>query len=433
MILSFSIENWRSFKDKVTLSMLPTREKQHLHRVSYLQEDDVAVLPIASIYGGNASGKSNFIAALERLRSLIVERREFMSAVPVDPFWLDDTYINKPSNFEIEFLADSSIYRYILSATRQKITYEKLVKINGNSEIVLYERKESKVENIGWEGSLKDRLEFVAANKMTRTNQTFLTTAVELNFEPLFPVWNWFSNNLLIIFPSSRYIATENFADSNNRVGKILNEMLQELDTGISRIGGENVDLSKVSFTLKDKESIDKLPEGRSLKFNVHNEVIIVTRNNDRLSAKRLTSYHRKLDGSEASFGLYMESDGTKRVLNIIPAIIDLLFFESTKVCVIDEIDRSLHTSLAQALVRRYLRDCSKDTKSQLLMTTHDVQLINQDIFRRDEIWFTERKDDNCSDLFSLGSFEGVRYDKDIRKSYLQGRFGGIQNVALYR
>jgi AAA15 family ATPase/GTPase len=129
--------------------MLPTREKQHLHRVPYIQKNDVSVLPIASIYGGNASGKSNFIAALKRFRSFIIERRELMSDNPVDPFCLDDAYINRPSSFEIEFLADDNIYRYTLSASRQKITYEKLVKINENSESVLYKRKESKIENIG--------------------------------------------------------------------------------------------------------------------------------------------------------------------------------------------------------------------------------------------------------------------------------------------
>jgi AAA15 family ATPase/GTPase len=114
------------------------------------------------------------------------------------------------------------------------------------------------------------------------------------------------------------------------------------LDTGISRIGGEDVDLSKIDFTPKDKESINRLPEGRSLKFYIYNEIVIVTRKSDHLSAKRLTSYHRKSDGSEVPFSLYMESDGTKRVLNIVPAIINLLFLNSYKVCVIDEIDRLL-------------------------------------------------------------------------------------------
>jgi AAA15 family ATPase/GTPase len=430
MIINFSIENWRSFKERRTLSMVPTSERQHLHRIPRLQQDGIKILPIASIYGGNASGKSNLVAALLNLRSIIVERSDLEALVPVDPFWLDEDYRNKPSNFEMEFLIDSEIYRYTLSATRQKIVYEKLVKIDGKKEITQYERNESKIENMMCNGDLKDRLKFIANNKMTRSNQTFLASAVELNFEPFFPIWRWFRDNLVILFPSSKYVSTENFVNENNQVAMVLNEMLQELDTGISHIGGEDVDISKMNFSPEQNESINRLPEGRSLKFNSSYEIYIVTKKNGQASAKRLTSYHKKLDGTNVPFGLYMESDGSKRVIDIAPAIISLLSSNSTKIFIIDEIDRSLHTFLTQALIKKYFQGCSNDTRSQMIITTHDVQLINQDIFRRDEIWFTERKSDGNSDLFSLGSFEGVRYDKDIRKSYLQGRFGGIQNIT---
>jgi AAA15 family ATPase/GTPase len=428
--VNFSIENWKSFKDKVTFSMLPTPEEQHTNRIPRIKTYDLKILPIASVYGGNASGKSNFVTALSTLQSIIVYGIVPNAPIPVDSFCLDDSSIQNPSLFEIEFLADEKIYRYTLSATKKEIIYEELIEVGNNDNITLYERHKSKIEKFG--GSKKEYLEYMINNNVVRNNQPFLRCAIELNFEPFFSIWNWFRNDLIIILPHSKYTAVENFVDDGNYVGQRLNDILQDLDTGISRIGGEIIDVSRIDFSPKNRELIGSLPEGRSLKFGLPNELFVATRKNGQVIVKRLTTYHKKTNGTDALFGLKMESDGSKRAIDIVPAIIDLLAPHPQKVCIIDEIDRSLHTSLTEALIRVYLNGCSQDTKSQLLITTHDVQLINQEIFRNDEIWFTERKEDGASDLFSLGSFEGVQKDKDIRKSYLQGRFGGVPNICTY-
>ena len=144
-----------------------------------------------------------------------------------------------------------------------------------------------------------------------------------------------------------------------------------------------------------------------------------------------MVSYHRNNDGIEIKFELNDESDGTKRLISLIPAFLELAAPRSNKVFIIDEFDRSLHTLLLRQLLESYLDSCSPDTRSQLLFTTHDVLLMDQKLFRRDEMWITERARDGATSLLSFSDFKDVRYDKDIRKSYLEGRLGGVPRILL--
>ncbi|MBT3291657.1 MAG: AAA family ATPase, partial [Victivallales bacterium] len=119
------------------------------------------------------------------------------------------------------------------------------------------------------------------------------------------------------------------------------------------------------------------------------------------------------------------------RVIDLLPAFQQLWGQTSAKVFVIDELDRSLHTLLTRQLLEAYLDTCSKDTRSQLLLTTHDVLLMDQDLLRRDEMWVVERDSSGSSSLLSFSDYKKVRYDKDVRKSYLQGRLGGVPRILL--
>ncbi len=138
-----------------------------------------------------------------------------------------------------------------------------------------------------------------------------------------------------------------------------------------------------------------------------------------------------RLDGTEAKFEMRQESDGSQRIIDLLPEFLDISASGSKKVYVIDELDRSLHTHLTRRLIQGYLSSCSAKSRAQLLMTTHDVLLMDQQLLRRDEMWVAERNTDGISSLFSFSEFKDVRYDKDIRKSYLQGRLGGIPRILL--
>ena len=161
------------------------------------------------------------------------------------------------------------------------------------------------------------------------------------------------------------------------------------------------------------------------------NERFVVTRKGGELIAKKLVAYHSKGDGTETKFEIRQESDGSQRVIDLLPAFLELSAQVSKKVYVIDEVDRSLHTLLTRRLLEVYLSNCSTETRTQLLMTTHDVLLMDQQLLRRDEMWVAERDSTGASSLLSFSEYKDVRYDKDIRKSYLQGRLGGIPRILL--
>ena len=147
--------------------------------------------------------------------------------------------------------------------------------------------------------------------------------------------------------------------------------------------------------------------------------------------AKKFVSYHLKSDGTEAKFEMRQESDGSRRVIDLLPAFLQLSETTAPKVFVIDELDRSLHTILTRRLIEVYLANCSPKTRSQLLLTTHDVLLMDQDIFRRDEMWVVEHDRSGASTLMSFSDYKDIRHDKDVRKSYLQGRLGGIPRILI--
>ena len=144
-----------------------------------------------------------------------------------------------------------------------------------------------------------------------------------------------------------------------------------------------------------------------------------------------MVSYHQNADGKQVKFELSNESEGSLRLLDILSAFIELEKNDSRKVYVIDELDRSWHYTLSQRLLGIYLSHCSPQSRSQLLFSTQDLMLMDQDIFRRDEIWFVERNTCGVSKLFPMSAFD-IRYDKDIRKLYLQGAIGGIPQLTVF-
>jgi len=431
MIISFSIENWMSFRDKVTFMMTASKERQHSERVPKLPKYQTRILPIATIYGGNASGKTNFFKALNFAKGLVVKGTRPESLIPVEPFKLDARAAEKPSRFSFELLINEIIYEFSFSATRKAILEEKLVKIAPASEMILYDRREGKPN---FDKSLEHK-EFLAfAFQGTRENQLFLTNSVSQKVENFKPVYDWFKDTLELIAPDSRFEPFEQFIDEEHPRYSTMNEMLKQLDTGITHLGGEVIPFENIPMPdLLKNQLQEELKDGMSMRLRTEpiNERFVVTRKNNELIAKKLVTYHPKADGSEAKFEIRYESDGSQRVIDLLPAFLDLSAENSKKVYVIDEVDRSLHTLLTRRLLDAYLSNCAPESRSQLLLTTHDVLLMDQQLLRRDEMWVAERDSSGASKMISFSEYKDVRYDKDIRKSYLQGRLGGIPRILL--
>jgi len=431
MIISFSLENWMSFRDRVTFSMVASRERQHGDRVPRLSKYQTRVLPIAAIYGGNASGKTNFFKALSFARALIVEGTRPDRLILVEPFRLDTKMAGQPSRFNFVLLIDETLYEFSFAVTREAILEEKLVAISSTSEKVLYHRQDGKIV---FDNSLADDPFLQFAFQGTRSNQLFLTNSVSQTVNTFRPVYDWFDNTLVMIAPDSRFGPFEQFLDERSPLHSTMNAMLPQLDTGIARLGGEEIPLDNIPLpeSVKNKlhESV-KEGMGASLQNGLTNEQFVVTRKGGELTAKKLVAYHSKSDGGEVKFDIWQESDGSQRMIDLLPAFIELSARDSKKVYVIDEIDRSLHTLLTRRLLEAYLANCSTETRTQLLLTTHDVLLMDQQLLRRDEMWVAERDATGASNLLSFSEYKDVRYDKDIRKSYLQGRLGGIPRILL--
>jgi len=430
MLISFELENWMSFRDRVTFSMVASRERQHRSRVPKLGRYDISVLPVAAIYGGNASGKTNFFKALNFAKQFIVKGSLPDASIPVEPYRLSDEYAQKPSRFKFEILANDTIYEYSFGVTRTQVTEERLIQISPSRETVLFDR------SIGVPHTeamvMEDRLEYVYQG--TRDNVLFLTNTVTQKVDTFLPVYLWFRDALELIAPDSRFGGFEQFLDEGHPLYAVMNEALPQLDMGFSQIGGEEFPFESLNIPdhVKTKLSED-VKEGISVRLMTGpiNERFVVTRRNGELIAKKLVTYHIKEDGTKARFDMRQESDGSQRVIDLLPAFLELLNKKSEKVFIIDEVDRSLHTLMVRTFIETYLNHCTDLTRTQLLFTTHDLLLMDQDILRRDEMWVAERNARGASTLLSISDHKDIRYDKDIRKIYLQGRLGGIPKVLL--
>lgn len=425
MIIRFSVENWRSFRDQATFSMLASRERQHGARVPKLGKYQTRVLPIAAIYGGNASGKTNFFKALHFAKTLVVRGTRLDSLIPVETFLLDDKGANHPSRFAFELLVDETIYDFSFAVTRKAVLEERLVVITSTSEKILYERRDGE---INFDASLANDSFLQFAFRGTRDNQLFLTNSVSQKVDHFRPVYDWFEDTLELVAPDSRFEPFDQFLNEGHPLYSAMNEMLQQLDTGIAHLGSEEVPVENIPLPDPLKTMLqEEVEEGMTVRSA---EIpFLVTRKNGELIAKKVVSFHPKSDGTEAKFEIFQESDGSQRVINLLPTFLELSDQTSPKVFVIDEIDRSLHTLLIRQLLEAYLASCSTKTRTQLLLTTHDVMLMDQQLLRRDEMWVAERDNSGASSLFSFSEYKDVRYDKDLRKSYLQGRLGGIPRI----
>lgn len=431
MIVSFSVENWMSFRNRVSFSMIASRERQHGGRVPKIGKYQTRVLPVAAIYGGNASGKTNFFKALSFAKGLVVKGTQPDSPIPIEHFRLDIEKGGQPSRFAFELLVEETIYEFSFAVTRKAVLEEKLVQITSTSEKVLYDRRDG---SPNFDESLKNNQFLQFAFQGTRDNQLFLTNSVSQKVDIFKPVYNWFKDTLELVAPDSRFEPFEQFLDEEHPLFATMNEMLPQLDTGITHLGGEGIPFENIPLPepLKIKLQED-VKEGMTVRLMTEpiNERFVVTRKDGELIAKKLVTYHSKSDGTEAKFEMRQESDGSQRIIDLLPAFLEISALNSKKVYVIDEIDRSLHTLLTRRLLEAYLANCSTESRAQLLLTTHDVLLMDQQLLRRDEMWVAERSASGISSLLPFSEYKDVRYDKDIRKSYLQGRLGGVPRILI--
>ena len=424
MLISFKAKNWKSFPC-LEFSAVAGKEQLHKERVALINRPKMRLLPISAIYGGNASGKSNFFEALAFARKYIVDGVKPSQGIGVKPFALSSELSKKPTSFEFEILVENRAWRYSFEVTRSEVLTESLFEILQTVERPIFERSGEKITLKGKYADI-DSLKYVG--KGTQRNLLFLTNSVFQRREEFQSIYNWFQNNLLLIAPNASCNTFEMYANDLCPFQPQNQEALDAFDVGIEKIDVKEVSLDQLPFqvNVKLQSESDNFPEATLFQIGPY----LVRKKGDATSVSKMVAVHAMEGSSDQKtlFELADESDGTCRLLDLIPAFTFLKDPQQGRVVFIDEIDRSLHHLLTRKLIEDYLDFCTVDTRSQLFFTTHDALLMDQSLLRRDELWLVEKNND-CSSLFSVGDFN-IRHDKSLLNAYLYGRFGGVPRLT---
>ena len=442
MLVKFICENFMSFKNEIVLDMAASSSmSQHKnHIIQDTPGKKVSFLRASAIYGANASGKSNLIKAIHFAKKFILSRTELDQSIQVTPFKLSRKSQNNPSRFEFLVKHKGLLYHYGFVVNRQKVIEEWLY-VTKKQEVKWFERTtdgRNKVSvDIGSalanKGSKKrQRLEFIGEGMLP--NQLYFNKAVNNNVEELIPLFRWFQNVLQIITPSDEYPTLAVRAARDKDFTNKLATILKLADVGIDgiEIKREKLDFdSHFPFISEEtrKDILGKVKHGDVVNIKGPFGTFIIQEEKGELIVLKLFTQHQLSsdENGRILFELEEESDGTLRLMNLAPVLIDLTNEEN--VFVIDELARSLHPMLTRFFVDYFLNSTLPDSRSQMIFTTHDTHVLDLDLLRRDEIWFLEKDEKESSTLYSLSDFK-PRKDLKIEKGYLQGRFGALPFIG---
>ena len=440
MLIKVSIENFKSFDKREELSMISSSKIQAKaeHKIKIKQTN---LLKHALIYGANASGKSNFVTAIAAIKYILLE------GLPVDSSkdFCRNCAVNenRESVFELQFTVGERFFAYGFSVifSQRKITEEWLYQLlqDGTAKnIFLHEAGKKPVLDAGvlLTDVEKNRFSVYAEDFAEQDTRLFLAEMSKgkkygenshLNIFPL--VFKWILNNIILITPNVGISSNESY-NSEESLERI-SELLRSFDTGISSLRTKTIAVEEMKKSLP-AEVTEKIFADIKKKFHSSNNlsnVHILWRTNEGFyninvkenSEPEITTLVLEHGKSEFEFEFGEESDGTKR-------LIDLVDMLSTKrddtVFIIDELERSLHPKLTERFLKLFV-DAHINERMQLLFTTHEAAIMDQDLFRRDEIWFVERDASGASSIYSLDRFK-ERYDRKLSKAYLEGRYGAI-------
>lgn len=445
MLIRFTLENFLSFKDRTIFSMIPGKGtlKQN-HKTKTLK--GLSTLKTAVIFGANASGKSNLIKAIEFGKVLVLRGNKSEQPIKFQPFRLNANSLSTNSRLEYEIQHKGKNYAYGFVFNSKEIVEEWLFETTNKADIKIFERDINKKLQFDIAPLFKKNkkeehrqfLKFIA--KGTPNNQLFLTeirtrkvkdNVTDIN--DLLNVIDWFQNTLKVVFPDDKYnegIKSELKDDSKLQI--TFEELLKYFDTGINGICLEKIDFDSIEIPsrliekIKDDLLSSKSENVRTL-LSINNTTYFISKSNYDLNVHKFMTQHKVVGQTKAElFDTSDESDGTNRIIDFIPLIIDLL--QGDNVFIIDEMERSLHPNLIYDLLDLFL-DKSVNINSQLILASHESSLLTQKLLRKDEIWFAVKDNDGASHLHSLEEYN-IRFDKEIRKDYLLGRFKAIPKLG---
>lgn len=411
MIIQFSVENFMSIKEKVVFSMLASSDKEIPENLILGKKENY--LKSAVMYGANASGKSNLIKAMNAVVIMMRNSNNMQPGLklPIVPFKFDKEYVKKPSSFELIMIINNIKYVYGFVADENRIYEEYLYYYPNGKETELFERTQvNKYHYTSNENVLKD----IVSKNME--NKFLLATATTWNYEKTKPVYEFITNGIEILFDYNTIKPLSFSLYKNDNNGELKEFSLNILNEAEMNISGYNV--TNVEIT---DEQLSAIPLELRGFFNKKTRSFhITTRHN-------ITTE----DGKEEDIDLDFEEEslGTQNMFILNPILLYVL--KKGKVLIIDELDRSLHPFLVEYIVKIFNSEKYNKNGAQLIFNTHDTNLLNLSLFRRDQIWFTEKDyKKGATDLYPLDDFP-VRKTENVEKGYLNGRYGAIPFIAL--
>ena len=418
MLIQFSVKNFKSFKEKQVFSMEAGSGDENIENIINIKGTNENVLKSTALYGANASGKTNLISALSvaiLMVRLSNNRQPGEKLMQIEPFAFDDKTVNEPSEFEFIFYTNNNKYIYGFKADKNRIHEEYLYQYFSAKPTRIFERNGENYEFLQ-----ADKAKLEAIKNQNLENKLFLSTATTWNYDKTKEPYLWFAQKI-DSFQGGIELSVDSLEaydnDKNEELKKFTLRLLEEADIVIKDYNVEIEEAEMDRNTLMHLQGFKLpvpgvLPKQKSLKsITMTHEVI---NDKDEIKVYNLNYFN--------------ESSGTRILFSMAPILKSV--FERGKIIIIDEIERSLHPSLVEMIIKFFHNPEINKGNAQLIFNTHDTNLLSLDLFRRDQIWFAEKDPKKgATELYPLDDFS-VRKTENIQKGYLNGRYGAIPFVA---
>ena len=429
MLIEFKFTNYRSFRDETVLSM----EAMGLstYKSCLIPFRNKRLLPAAAIYGKNGGGKSNVIRAFWLAVQFIrnAQRTQHENApIPVQPFLLNDTSRDEPTSFEFIYTIADVKYVYGFSATKKEIFKEYLYYAPKGQLSMVFERDHQSFTFR--DNSEKKRRQLIS--EAVGPNQLYFAIACTMNESACQKAMSWFREN---IFFSRDYTDIPSqlieYSEKPDMLAAI-KKYAENADVGI-----QDMNFEFRNEEIKDASNTGDIPSGIVAALTQFAKALSDISNTSEIKLQRsevnATSYHKglKSDGSEALFELQLadESDGTRKLMALAPAIERAL--ECGGLLLVDELEKEMHPLMVEMIVSKFQSQSSNPNHAQIIFTTHDTELLNMNLLRKDQLYFADKsKKDGASELYSISELQ-TPTNENIRKGYLLGKYGGTPDIEI--
>lgn len=427
MLIQFSVKNFRTFKEKATLSLIASnydKDTRETENISNSNAFNLKILKSAVIYGANASGKSKFIEALMFLKRFAInssKESQKGEEIDVEPFRLNNESENQPSEFEVIFLFKKEMFRYGFEVDKQKIVSEWLYHKPKTKEVELFYRD---FQNFETHARNFPKGATLVREGLIRNNALLLSVAAQFNDKTCENVIEWFKNLKTISgLKEEGYQGYTMGQTKNPKHKERILELLKAADLGIQDIELEMLDLSK-------------LP--KDMPKELREMILKKSKEDDTEYFSDILTAHKQFDNEKNNIGMINfsldddESFGTRKFFALTGPVLDAI--ENGYTLVVDELDSKLHPNLVCKIVSLFNSKTLNPKNAQLVFNTHDTNLLSSGLFRKDQVWFTEKDKYGEAKLYSLADFtsDKVRKKEPFEDNYIRGKYGAVPFLGFF-